>query len=1528
MVEDLKKDTLLYAGTLQVRITDWFFFKDKADLKYIALENAVINLQRTDSVWNYAYLEKYFSGGGSSGKKSSAGIEFNLRQVRLRNVAFNQKDGWVGKDMYVRIAAMDMDANDISLSRKVIDIPGISLQQPYFHLFNYDGRRPPRAKRKTTPTTPANGLEWNTEGWKVHIGSITIKNGDFRNDNDSLNATTAFFDGQHIDFNRISGSIKNFRFTDDTVRYQVDLSTRERSGLMVQSLKARATMHPHRMEFANLYLKTNRSLLQDYFSMQYKSMEDMSDFIHAVRMTGRFRSSTLFSDDIAFFAPAIRDWNRNIQVSGTVEGTVDDLTGKNLRITSGNSTAIRGDVNIIGLPDINKTFINLKAEDLQTTYRDAVSFVPALRKVTAVDLPKLEYLKFKGTYTGFLSDFVTFGRIQTALGTLVTDLNMKLPAHGDPVYSGSVSADNFELGRFLKTPQLGAITFAGDIKGRGFVWNRLDLDVDGFIKKIRYDQYTYQNITANGRLSNRMFDGRFVIQDPNADARLNGVIDLRGAQPLFNMEADITRLNLKPLQFFDEDLRISGKFNLNFQGNSIEDFIGDARINRATFVRDGKEIVLDSLVLRSSYANGIRTLRASATELVATVTGKFDLKSLPDAVTLFLSRYYPSYIRKPRRAIPSQSFTFDIRTHAIEDYVQLLDRRFTGFNNSHISGGLDIGTNAMRIDADIPGFGFTDRYRFSDVRIRGKGNLDSLSLEGSVNNAAVSDSLIFPQTNFSIVARNDISDINITTTANQTINQASLSTQMRTFSDGAHFLFNPSSFVLNGKKWTIEPGGELNFRRNTVVQGQLVLRESNQEIQVTTVPSEQGDNWNDLHINVRNLNLGDVSPFVLPNNRLEGLLTGEITIEDPQRKFNVSADLRTDELRLDNDSIGQVRATVNYNNITGLLTGNGANTDPDHQVRFDLAMDLKDSANVFRDRISVLPVNYPVKILERFIGNLFSDLTGYVTGNLDILGEGTQREYVGKARLKDAGLRVNFTQVYYTVEDTEIEMLRDRIDFGTMKLKDKDGNTATVRGFIAHESFSNMVFDLVAKVDGQEMELLNTTALHNQQFYGRAKGTGTLVLTGPQEEMYMDIDLQASRRDSSYITLPPSRSRESGQASFMVERKYGREMTPDDLDRTETNIRFNVHLTANPMVNIEVILDELTGDIIRGRGTTEDLIIRGGTTEPLSITGTYAIEEGNYLFTFQSIFKKPFVLRKGGNSYIKWTGDPYDADIRFDAMFEAKRVDFAPLASGFVGDELNLSKRREDVNVMALLTGKLFQPIFNFDLEFPNQQLASNPAVQFGLQQIKQNPNELNKQVTYLIVFNSFAPIENGTSSGQNTLYEFSYNTLSGLLFGEVNRRLNQLLGKILRNNDLTVNFTGSLYNNRLLQQNTRGFQINQSNVNFSVGMPLLNDRFQITFGSTLNIPLGTDIEAQVQFLPDVSLEWMINKSGTIRATFFYRQNLDFLGSSTSGLRTQRSGASIAYRREFDSILRRKEKKKTGTDSLQKETKSQAAAGQ
>ncbi|MDB5196543.1 MAG: hypothetical protein JWP88_914, partial [Flaviaesturariibacter sp.] len=1525
LIEDRKRDTLLYAGTVQVNITDWFFLKDKADLQYIGLKDAVIKLQRTVSIWNYAFLEDYFGSSGSSGKKES-GLDFNLKKVVLENISFTSRDAWVGNDMYLRLASMNLDANDISLTRHVLIANSLTLKNPFFQQFSYNGRRPSKPKALSTSTVKKDlGLFWNPQNWLVSITKINIASGTYRNDKDGRTfSTKSFFDDRHIDFNQINGTIINARFQADTFSAHADLTTKERSGLIVQQLKTSLRFHPQLMDFSKLYLKTNRSILTDHLAMRFGSFSDLQDFIHSVRLDAHFDKTSLASDDIAFFAPQIKDWNRVFLLNGQVTGTVDALQGKGVNFRSG-STALTGNFSIDGLPDINSAYINVDANDLLTTYTDAATFIPTLRGVKMPNLRKLGAIRFRGTYTGFINDFVAYGTLQTALGSLKTDLNMKLPQNGEPVYSGSISTSSFQLGQFFNNSQLGIVDFHGNVKGKSFNWSKLDLTLNGTIHRIRYDNYTYQNITAKGRLNNKSFDGDFTIKDPNADLKLSGLITFDGSQPTFKVVADITKANLQALQLTKENLSLSGQFNLNFSGASFSNFLGTASISNAILLQDDKRLSFDSLVVSSNYLNGVRSFRAKSNEFDASVIGQFDLKSLPDAFTLFLNRYYPTYIRPPRQNIPNQSFTFDITTGAVEDYLKLVDKRLSGFNNSHVSGSLNVAANSLVLDADVPQFGY-QQYRFSDVKLKADGNFDRLLVDGSVNNAVISDSVYFPQTSFTIQAKNDVSDIKINTTANQTINQANLSAQVKTFADGASILFNPSAFVLNGKTWTIEQGGELDFRRNSLPTGQVVLRESNQEVRLSTRPSDIGS-WTDLHIALQNLNLGDIAPFLTKKQQIEGLLNGEIVVEDPQTRMRITSDLSTEQLRLNGDSIGQVKASIAYDKVSGALKGTGSNLDPEHQIKFDFDLDLDDSANVHKDLITIQPVNYPVKYLENFIGTLFTDLQGFVTGKLAISGEGANREFIGKARLHDAGLKVAFTQVFYRIDDTEIELQPDRINFGAMKLRDKDGKTATVKGSIFHSGFQNMRFDIAAEVDGEPMELLNTTYNDNQTFYGTAKGTGSFQLRGPQDAMEMYIEARPSETENSYITLPPSRSRETGIANFMVERKYGREMTSDDLKGSSSNINYVVNITANRMLNMEVVLDELTGDVIKGRGSG-NLVIQSGTNEPLSIRGRYDIEEGSYLFTFQSFFKKPFVLRPGANNYIEWTGDPYAAKIKFEALYTAESVSFAPLINSLAltgTSSERIKRQRGDVNVVAVLTGELFSPTFSFKLDFPtNSPVYSDPSFAYGLQQIESNTNEINRQVTYLIVFNSFAPYQAG---GQQSSYlnEFAYSTISGLFFGEVNKRLNQLLSKVLGNNQLTFNFTGSLYNANLIDQSAKGFKINQSTVTASVSAPLIKERVQITFGSSFDVPLpGASVQQTLQIFPDVSVDWLINESGSIRATFFYSQTPDLLLSSSSGsitnlVKNQRAGAKISYRKEFNSLsdfFRRKKAKVQNSTSV------------
>jgi hypothetical protein len=125
---------------MKVNITDWFFFKKNIELKYIGLEDAVVKFQRTDSVWRQQFIFDYFAapGSGDSSKKKS-GLQLNLKKAELKNVTFIKKDAWLGEDMRVHLAALNLDASNLSLSGNRYEINDLLIREPNVSLYSYTG---------------------------------------------------------------------------------------------------------------------------------------------------------------------------------------------------------------------------------------------------------------------------------------------------------------------------------------------------------------------------------------------------------------------------------------------------------------------------------------------------------------------------------------------------------------------------------------------------------------------------------------------------------------------------------------------------------------------------------------------------------------------------------------------------------------------------------------------------------------------------------------------------------------------------------------------------------------------------------------------------------------------------------------------------------------------------------------------------------------------------------------------------------------------------------------------------------------------------------------------------------------------------------------------------------------------------------------------------------------------------------------------------------------------------------------------
>jgi hypothetical protein len=294
--------------------------------------------------------------------------------------------------------------------------------------------------------------------------------------------------------------------------------------------------------------------------------------------------------------------------------------------------------------------------------------------------------------------------------------------------------------------------------------------------------------------------------------------------------------------------------------------------------------------------------------------------------------------------------------------------------------------------------------------------------------------------------------------------------------------------------------------------------------------------------------------------------------------------------------------------------------------------------------------------------------------------------------------------------------------------------------------------------------------------------------------------------------------------------------------------------------------------------------MRVGTKEPLTMRGRYDLTKGEYTFNFQTFLKKPFTLNRGS---ITWNGDPYLANIDIEAEYIAKNVDISGLSTtgGF--------RQKEDITIISHLTGILQKPDINFEFKLPEKSDANKDYIIVKrLADFQNDPNERNKQVASLLLFNSFIFGNQNFLSGGNTTAIFT-NTVGGIISGLLTNFFNKELEKATNgviSTYIDINPTVDLQKNATqLQANVRaGLQI------------LLSKRLVVLIGGNLdynNPTYAQQLARKGLLTPDISIEWLLNKDGSLRVVGFNRSTIDFTLNQRN-----RSGVQLSYRKDFNKL--------------------------
>ncbi len=1495
-IEDQAHDTLLYAGEIHVRITDWFLFKKKPVIHYIGLKNSYVHMYRTATAntWNSDFIADAFSTPGSK-KDTSASkpLELDLKKIELENVRFHMDDKWIGQDLDFDVGEFVLNADGLDFNRKHLNVSEILIKNTLVNLVMYKGGKP---RSKTGPVVPVfDATPFNPDKWTANAGSISLKGCALNLTMDDNIPEPGHFDENHLMIRDIDASVKDGVVTGDTITGNLlHLSAHDRCGLAIKNMRCKVSVSPIASVCDELFLETNYSKVQRYYAMHYKHFPNFESYIDSVTMVAHLRDATIDDRDIAFFAPQLKNFPHVVlRASGDGKGTVANLSAHHLNVTDG-STVIKGSVTMKGLPDIYKTYITFTDGELFTTGAGILHYVPGLRNSPNIALERLTYAYFNGKYEGYIENFAVNGAFKTNLGTAAADIKMDIPGFNSntAAYSGTVATNDLQIGILLRQPLFGGITLKESIKGNSFDPDRVQMDIDGTISRFTINDYAYQNIMTHGTVAKKQFNGSLLVDDPNLGLEFDGGIDYTQKEVKLNATAHLLGSNFNALNLTKDTITASADFDLNCTGSNIDNFSGYAKLFNIDMKRNNHKLAIDSVYMRSTGDSANRLLTIQSNDVEASIKGKYQLSKLPASVQFYLSRYLPNYIKTPEKYAPDQEFEFTVKTGTIDSILAVATPMVRGFDSSTISGSLHSSAKQLTLNASIP-YGSIGNFHMSNIAITGQGNLDQLALNTNIDNVAIGDSFLNGSLSLTTTISNDSVAFTVATTTPDTSSAITLKGQILARKDSLFLSLLPSQFYLNQAKWDIAGGSKVVYSdKYLLVQG-FALTSGLQRI---TAATQLQNNDKTILINTENLDLGQLGSWAgLAAYQPDGRVNGTITIDKIFENLYINANIRATDVKLGKDTVGTISLIGSYDGgkkllrldpQTGIFRGEASVT-----ARGDISFD----STTHQKLDGVMEFNNtPVVWASPFLTGIMSRLSGTLNGSVAFNGASYAPEMNGIVTLRNAGVHVDYTGCTYTIPSAVVNVTTKRISFGNVRLLDAYKNTATLTGHFSHNLFKNMRMHL--NVASEKFEALNLTASDNSMFYGNViAGIDSFTIRGRFNDIKIELH-NARPAAASRLFIPvTSGSGDIAGYSYASFKTYGKNQEKI-VRKSKNKITVYIDANINELAEMHIILDPTSGDEISARGYGR-IIMDLPPNNDMRMNGVYTIDRGTYTYTYKKLFiTRQFGLQSG--SVVSFNGPFSSTTVDVNAIYTAKArlIDILSESdqAALPATERTDAQTPQEVDVRMRMSGFLSKPELTFNIDLEDSHSQGTIAYR-RLMLINNDPKQQVEEVSSLLLFGFFIQPD---AIGGATVQSGAINSLSQALSSTTSATLTNLVSKITGSKDWSVSLKYTNYNYN--DPSSQGGVANRSQLYGGIGWNYFNKRLVVEAGGTSDWgrPTSSSATSNFNFAGDFRIQYQVKENSGIRISAFRTSDYDV----TLDRAITRSGFGIGWRKSFDNL--------------------------
>ena len=1107
------------------------------------------------------------------------------------------------------------------------------------------------------------------------------------------------------------------------------------------------------------FLSGGSHLILPSLTLRGEDWEVYKDFCNTVRLTLHTTGSTIEPLSAGKWVAELGTFGLNgSNITGTFDGLVNDFEVDITATLYDSEVVAKGSVKNIEKPEKMTADVNIA---LTTTPSKAANIYRSvlhepLPKEAMAWIEKFDTMSVQ-TSTQLLpqQQVQTTTHIDTNLGSV--EIDGRLEYGTNTSFEGTIRSLGVNVGALLGSDDLGGAdaTLSGKVQMEE---KSIEGNIEASVERFGLKDYDLQNIDLRATLSKGVLQATLFSHDSNALLYAEGRGSLLGEEPEYNLNLNIERLNFGALGIGNKEQAawLAGDMDASLRGSSLDQMVGRAMINNLTFATATD--TLSTELVNISLSGGERDK-------------SFSLYSPTLDVEYRSTASYGDVLNYLTQTLPSQ---LPLSTHgqevqpADEERVRYGDRLYAADDHTAVSVTIKEGERLAAVllpNADLApdsslsiefspkaeefslllesDYVAVDDIVASRLRIEAGGAGENINLEAECEEL-LSSGLSVPDITLSVDAKsgNEVELMLFFSNAD-----AALSGQLSTHAtlsrtEGGKVAIEASiddSYITSPlQRWNIT-APSINLTPEGVFIDNFRIENPNGGLFVNGEISPLQDRG--LELSLRNVLLDEWLSIASGVKGVAGVLNGNVELFSILKNPYGGGELTLSELSVEGVGIDPLEVGVEIPK-----RGKDVLVELSNRLQNRRLAEGSFNYSTGEYRASLNVDELDLSLLNPLTAGLAENIRGRGAIDLDITGKGERLNIDGKASVEGFGAKVGFTGAEYSASEVVVQFEKNRGTIRPIRIEDGAGGWADAEGFLNLANLSNVEYGI--SLVPHNLVVLDLGEESSEAFYGKVYASGGVhlssrggnteisgaVRTGAGSVFNLPLTGNSDFAGADFVTFVDRSAEQRAESNELVARKKN-ERAERKAKPVAGNTTVDVMLGVDTGTLLRIIIDPETENVVEARGVADLGIAVDERKNEFAIRGDYEISEGVYNFNFQNLITKQFTINP--NSYIRWNGNPLDANIDVGATLRLK-TSLAPL----LGNESTASRASTPVECIVNLTGSLSRVDVSFDINVPN----ANTEYQSILSSYFSSQEMMATQFVYLLTLGNFY---SDSSSGQ-----------------------------------------------------------------------------------------------------------------------------------------------------------------------------------